>query len=175
MTSASAVQFAAVPVRMGVYERPAPAPVMGMWNSDPFKVDSGQATSGSTVMEADKKFDNRVRKDELIDQLDFLHGFCDLSIDGWSRVLMLMSFVQLEDVPQVALEPARSTDQETSRPPERVQFKDLSLVFLFVFLTAAACLVFLKYSYVTTEKSDILSLNFDSPFHRLFDLLLQEK
>ncbi|KAK8449776.1 hypothetical protein SEVIR_7G267200v4 [Setaria viridis] len=85
MTSASAVQFAAVPVRMGVYERPAPAPVMGMWNSDPFKVDSGQATSGSTVMEADKKFDNR-----------------------------------LEDVPQVALEPARSTDQETSRPPERV-------------------------------------------------------
>ncbi|CAL5029778.1 unnamed protein product [Urochloa decumbens] len=86
MTSASAVQFAAAPVRMGLYERPAPAPVMGMWNSDPFKVvDSGQATSGSTVMEADNKFDTR-----------------------------------LEDVPQVAAEPARSTDQETSRPPDRV-------------------------------------------------------
>jgi hypothetical protein len=84
MTSASAVQFAAAPVRMGVYERPAPAPVMGIWNCDPFKVDSGQATSGSTVMEADK-FDTR-----------------------------------LEDAPQVALEPARSTDQETSKPPERV-------------------------------------------------------
>jgi len=84
MTSASAVQFAAAPIRMGVYERPAPAPVMGMWSSDPFKVDSGQATSGSTVMEADK-FDTG-----------------------------------LEDVPQVALERARSTDQETSRPPERV-------------------------------------------------------
>ncbi|CAL5014631.1 unnamed protein product [Urochloa decumbens] len=87
MSSASAVQFAAAaPVRMGLYERPAPAPVMGMWNSDPFKVvDSGQATSGSTVMEADNKFDTR-----------------------------------LEDVPQVAAEPARSTDQETSRPPDRV-------------------------------------------------------
>lgn len=78
MTSASAVQFAAVPVRMGVYERPAPAPLMGMWNSDPFKVDSSQATSGSTVMEADNKFDTMVRKLELIDQL----GFCDWSIDG---------------------------------------------------------------------------------------------
>nr|CAB3485898.1 unnamed protein product [Digitaria exilis] len=84
MTSASAVQYAAAPVRiMGPYERPAP--VMGVWNSDPFKVDSCQATSGSTVMEADHKFDNR-----------------------------------LEDVPQVSLEPARSTDQETSRPPDRV-------------------------------------------------------
>ena len=68
MTSAPAVQFAAAPIRMGVYERPAPAPVMGMWNSDPFKVDSGQATSGSTVMEADK-FDTGVKNDELINQL----------------------------------------------------------------------------------------------------------
>lgn len=50
------------------------------------------------------------------------------------------------------------------------------LFFFFDFLTDAACLVFLKYSYVTTQKSDLLSLNFDSPFHRLFDLLLlQEK
>ncbi|OEL13652.1 Transcription factor TGA4 [Dichanthelium oligosanthes] len=65
MTSASAVQFAAVPIRMGVYERPAPAPVMGMWNSDPFKVDSGQATSGSTVMEADNKFDSRAYIQQL--------------------------------------------------------------------------------------------------------------
>ncbi|CAN6229733.1 unnamed protein product [Urochloa humidicola] len=86
MTSASAAQFAAVPVRMGLYERPAPAPVMGMWNSDPFKVvDNGQATSGSTVMEADNKFDTG-----------------------------------LEDVPQEVVEPARSTDQETSRTPDRV-------------------------------------------------------
>ncbi|WVZ87362.1 hypothetical protein U9M48_034005 [Paspalum notatum var. saurae] len=88
MTSAPAVAqpFAAVPVRMGVYERPAPAAMMGMWNSEPFRVDSGQATSASTVMEADK-FDTR-----------------------------------LEDVPQAALElePTRSTDQETSRPPDRV-------------------------------------------------------
>jgi hypothetical protein len=52
--------------------------LMGMWNSDPFKVDSSQATSGSTVMEADNKFDTMVRKLELIDQL----GFCDWSIDG---------------------------------------------------------------------------------------------
>ncbi|KAL6651474.1 hypothetical protein ACP70R_010399 [Stipagrostis hirtigluma subsp. patula] len=86
MTSAAAAQFAAVPVRMGVYERPAPAPI-GMWgSSEPFKVDSGQATSASTILEADTKFDPR-----------------------------------LEEVPQVSLEPARSTDQETSKPPEKVQ------------------------------------------------------
>lgn len=89
MTSAPAAQFAAAPVRMGVYGRPAPAAVMGMWSSEPFKVvDSCQATSGgSTVMEADNKFDSR-----------------------------------LEDVPQelAAMEPTRSTDQETSRPPDRV-------------------------------------------------------
>ncbi|XP_062226897.1 transcription factor TGAL6-like isoform X3 [Phragmites australis] len=83
MTSASA-QFAA-PVRIGVYERPGPAPVIGMWNNEPFKVDSGLATSASTIMEADTKFDTR-----------------------------------LEDVPQVALQPARSTDQETSRPRAKV-------------------------------------------------------
>uniref|UniRef100_A0A0A9D9I6 Transcription factor TGA4 n=1 Tax=Arundo donax TaxID=35708 RepID=A0A0A9D9I6_ARUDO len=83
MTSASA-QFAA-PVRMGVYERPEPAPAIGMWNHESFKVDSSQATSASTIMEADNKFDTR-----------------------------------LEDVPQVALEPARSTDQETSKPPDKV-------------------------------------------------------
>jgi hypothetical protein len=31
-----------------------------MWSSDPFKVDSGggQATSGSTIMEGDTKFDH---------------------------------------------------------------------------------------------------------------------
>lgn len=46
---------------------------------------------------------------------------------------MLTSFVQLEDV-QVALEPTRSTDQETSKPPERVhKFKHISLVFLLSF------------------------------------------
>ncbi|CAM0901889.1 unnamed protein product [Alopecurus aequalis] len=62
MTSASA-QFAPAPLRMGMYERhqqpPAPAPVAGMWNSEPYKVDSGgQATSSSTVMEGDNKFDH---------------------------------------------------------------------------------------------------------------------
>jgi hypothetical protein len=48
--------------------------------------------------------------------------------------MMLLSFVlQLED-DVVALEPARSTEQETSRPPERVRsFKHLELVFFFFF------------------------------------------
>ncbi|AQK46487.1 Transcription factor TGA4 [Zea mays] len=43
MASASPAQFAAAPLRMG-YGRPAPAPpppVMGMWSSEPFRVDSG--------------------------------------------------------------------------------------------------------------------------------------
>jgi hypothetical protein len=52
MTSASA-QFAP-PIRMGMYERPAP---IGMWSNEPFKVDSGALT----IMEADNKFD-RVRR-----------------------------------------------------------------------------------------------------------------
>ncbi|XP_062184755.1 transcription factor TGAL6-like [Phragmites australis] len=81
MTSASA-QYAA-PVRMGVCERLAPAPI-GMWSNEPFKVDSGQAMSASTILEADTKFDT-----------------------------------MLEDVPQVALEPARSADQETSKSTEK--------------------------------------------------------
>ncbi|XP_008668574.1 transcription factor TGAL6 isoform X1 [Zea mays] len=84
--AASPAQFAPAPLRMG-YGRPAP--VMGMWSSEPFKVDSGgHATcSASTVMEADTKLETS----------------------------------RLQDVPQVALEPERSTDQETSRPPERVR------------------------------------------------------
>jgi hypothetical protein len=42
--------------------------------------------------------------------------------------------LQLEDDAQVALEPARSTEQETSRPPERVRsFKHLALVFFLRF------------------------------------------
>lgn len=67
MTSATA-QFAPAPLRMGMYERPppqqpmppSPQPVVGMWNNsvDTYKVDSGQATSGSTIMEADTKFDD---------------------------------------------------------------------------------------------------------------------
>jgi transcription factor TGA len=58
---------------MGMYDRhhqqqqpPPPPPqqhqqqpVAGMWSTDPFKVDSGgQATSGSTIMEGDTKFDH---------------------------------------------------------------------------------------------------------------------
>ncbi|GJN01590.1 hypothetical protein PR202_ga18867 [Eleusine coracana subsp. coracana] len=94
MTSASA-QFAA-PVRMGVYERPVPVAPIGMWSNEPFKVDSGgQATSASTIMEPDNKFDTGVRRHSSSHQL-------------------------LEDVPQGVLEPARSTDQETSKPPEKV-------------------------------------------------------
>ena len=62
------VQTCALPISTCPSRAPAPAPVMGMWNSDPFKVDSGQATSGSTVMEADK-FDTGVKNDELINQL----------------------------------------------------------------------------------------------------------
>ena len=75
MTTASA-QFAPAPLRVGMYEQrhhqhhhqqqqpphpPAPAPVgVGMWSSEPYKVDSGggQATSGSTIMEGDTKFDH---------------------------------------------------------------------------------------------------------------------
>ncbi|AQK46479.1 transcription factor TGAL6 isoform X1 [Zea mays] len=88
MASASPAQFAAAPLRMG-YGRPAPAPpppVMGMWSSEPFRVDSGSAhaTSASTV---------NTKLEET----------------------------RLEDDAQVALEPARSTEQETSRPPERAQ------------------------------------------------------
>lgn len=44
---------------------------------------------------------------------------------------VFVSFVQLEDVPQAALEPGRSTDQETSKPPERVP--SLSIFHLFFF------------------------------------------
>jgi hypothetical protein len=56
MTSAS-TQFAA-PVRMGAYDRPPP---VGMWSHEHIKVDNGQATSASTIMEAEMKFENRVR------------------------------------------------------------------------------------------------------------------
>lgn len=71
MTTAS-TQYAPAPLRMGMYDRhhqqqqppPPPPPqqqqpVVGMWSTDPFKVDSGgQATSGSTIMEGDTKFDH---------------------------------------------------------------------------------------------------------------------
>ena len=71
----------------------------------------------------------------VISSFCFLHVFCcDLSMKKNGRIAhdaMLVSFVQLEDVPQAALEPGTSTDQETSKPPERVQsFKHLSLAFL---------------------------------------------
>ncbi|BAS91227.1 transcription factor TGAL6 [Oryza sativa Japonica Group] len=57
MTSAS-TQFAA-PVRMGAYDRPPP---VGMWSHEQFKVDNGQATSASTIMEAEMKFENRLEE-----------------------------------------------------------------------------------------------------------------
>ncbi|KAL5214033.1 hypothetical protein ABZP36_003185 [Zizania latifolia] len=61
MTSAS-TQFAA-PVRlMGAYDRPPPAG--GMWSDEQFKVDNGQATSSSTVMEADMRFETRLEEEE---------------------------------------------------------------------------------------------------------------
>jgi hypothetical protein len=53
MTPSASAQFAP-PIRMGMYERPAP---IGMWSNEPFKVDSGALT----IMEADNKFD-RVRR-----------------------------------------------------------------------------------------------------------------
>jgi hypothetical protein len=43
---------------MGAYDRPPP---VGMWSHEQFKVDNGQATSASTIMEAEMKFENRVR------------------------------------------------------------------------------------------------------------------
>ena len=90
---------------------------------------------------------------------------------------MLTSFAQLEDVPQVALERARSTDQETSRPPERVQFKDLYLFFFsFLLLIATACLVFfLKKILPCSNREKSLILSFNSPFPRLIDLLLHAR
>ncbi|XP_015692187.1 transcription factor TGAL6 [Oryza brachyantha] len=57
MTSAS-TQFAA-PVRMGAYDRPPP---VGMWSHEQFKVDNGQATSASTIMEAEMKFETRLEE-----------------------------------------------------------------------------------------------------------------
>ncbi|KAL5216389.1 hypothetical protein ABZP36_007790 [Zizania latifolia] len=58
MTSAS-TQFVPAPVRMGAYDRPPPA---GMWSHEQFKVDNAQATSSSTIMEADMKFETRLEE-----------------------------------------------------------------------------------------------------------------
>ncbi|KAM0829379.1 hypothetical protein ACQ4PT_066910 [Festuca glaucescens] len=64
---------------MGMYERhqqqppPPQQPVVGMWSTDPFKVDSsGQATSGSTIMEEDTKFDHPGSLDKVphMDELE---------------------------------------------------------------------------------------------------------
>ncbi|KAF0890835.1 hypothetical protein E2562_004316 [Oryza meyeriana var. granulata] len=57
MTSAS-TQFVA-PIRMGAYDRPLP---VGMWSHEQFKVDNGQATSASTIMEAEMKYETRVEE-----------------------------------------------------------------------------------------------------------------
>uniref|UniRef100_A0A0D9WA40 DOG1 domain-containing protein n=3 Tax=Leersia perrieri TaxID=77586 RepID=A0A0D9WA40_9ORYZ len=57
MTLAS-TQFAA-PVRMGAYDRPPP---VGMWSHEQFKVDNGQATSASTIMESEMKYEARLEE-----------------------------------------------------------------------------------------------------------------
>lgn len=82
MTSA---QYAPAPLRMGMYERAQPPqqhqqqqqqhqlqPVLGMWSSEPYKVDSGgQATSGSSIMEPDAKFDHAgLDEDPQMDELE---------------------------------------------------------------------------------------------------------
>ncbi|KAG8066418.1 hypothetical protein GUJ93_ZPchr0004g39491 [Zizania palustris] len=61
MTSAS-TQFAAAVRIMGAYDRPLPAG--SMWSDEQFKVDNGQATSSSTVMEADMRFETRLEEEE---------------------------------------------------------------------------------------------------------------
>uniref|UniRef100_A0A453DA90 Transcription factor TGA4 n=1 Tax=Aegilops tauschii subsp. strangulata TaxID=200361 RepID=A0A453DA90_AEGTS len=83
MTSAAAAQYAPAPLRMAMYERAPPQqhqqqqqpqlqPALGMWSSEPYKVDSGgQATSGSSIMEPDAKFDHAgVDEDPQMDELE---------------------------------------------------------------------------------------------------------
>jgi transcription factor TGA len=86
MTTAS-TQYAPAPLRMGMYDRhqgpPPPPPhqqqqpVVGMWSTDPFKVDSGggQATSGSTIMEGDTKYDHAGVSNGLLFLFDFGRSF----------------------------------------------------------------------------------------------------
>ena len=90
MTSAAATQYAPAPLRMAMYERapqqqqhhhhhhhqqqqqPQLQPALGMWSSEPYKVDSGgQATSGSSIMEPDAKFDHAgLDDDPHMDELE---------------------------------------------------------------------------------------------------------
>uniref|UniRef100_A0A453DAA0 Uncharacterized protein n=2 Tax=Aegilops tauschii subsp. strangulata TaxID=200361 RepID=A0A453DAA0_AEGTS len=83
MTSAAAAQYAPAPLRMAMYERAPPQqhqqqqqpqlqPALGMWSSEPYKVDSGgQATSGSSIMEPDAKFDHAgLDEDPQMDELE---------------------------------------------------------------------------------------------------------
>ena len=87
MTSAAAAQYAPAPLRMAMYERAPPQqqhhqhqqqqqpqlqPALGMWSSEPYKVDSGgQATSGSSIMEPDAKFDHPgLDEDPHMDELE---------------------------------------------------------------------------------------------------------
>jgi transcription factor TGA len=104
MATASA-QYAPPPLRMGMYEleprhhqpHPPPPPqqqqqqpVVGMWSSEPYKVDSGgQATSGSTIMEGDAKFDHHHTELEDVPHMD-------------------------------ELEEAEDADQEASKPRDKV-------------------------------------------------------
>ncbi|KAG0527697.1 hypothetical protein BDA96_06G255400 [Sorghum bicolor] len=90
MTSASPAQFAAVPLRMG-YGRPAPS------TAPPAPVMAGMWSS------------------EAFKVVDSGHGTSASTVMEADTKFE----TRLEDV-QVALEPTRSTDQETSKPPERV-------------------------------------------------------
>jgi transcription factor TGA len=114
---------------MGMYDRhhqqqPPPPPqqqqpVAGMWSTDPFKVDSGgQATSGSTIMEGDTKFDHTG-----VSNQDILAGL--LFLLGLRRSFVCTHFgcgLQLEDVPHMdELEEAGDADQEASKPRDKVK------------------------------------------------------
>jgi transcription factor TGA len=95
MATASA-QYAPPPLRMGMYEleprhhQQQQQAVVGMWSSEPYKVDSGgQATSGSTIMEGDAKFDHHHTELEDVPHMD-------------------------------ELEEAEDADQEASKPRDKV-------------------------------------------------------
>uniref|UniRef100_A0ACD5UW71 Uncharacterized protein n=2 Tax=Avena sativa TaxID=4498 RepID=A0ACD5UW71_AVESA len=84
MATTASAQYAPPPLRMGMYEleprhhqhQPPPPPpqqqqpVVGIWSSEPYKVDSGG--SGSTIMEGDAKFDHHAELEDVphMDELE---------------------------------------------------------------------------------------------------------